>query len=168
MNGAADQFLSFALVERRRHRQRLYVASVVAVLIVGLLYQTQWVNLRAGLLVLLAGQAGDVLALFLRNAQISRDVERNNAGLLNDAAFSAWFEREEFFIKHLAFFDTACQTIGFLALGYALWISTRSVTIALAIGLLYPITIYFAMTRKKTLAGIRRLRAKKQELVMAS
>jgi hypothetical protein len=54
--------------------------------------------------------------------------------------------------------------IGFLALGYAFWITTGSLGFAVAIGVVYPAAFYLGMIRRKTRAAIRQLRAKKQEL----
>jgi hypothetical protein len=59
----ADRFSSFVAMERSRHGKRLYTAIFVALLIACLLYETQWLMLRPGLLVLLIGQLGDVLGL---------------------------------------------------------------------------------------------------------
>jgi hypothetical protein len=164
LNGATNRFLDFVQLERRRNFRRVYIAGCVAALVATLLYETQWLNLRAGLIVLLIGYVGDVLALLLKNVQLSKDLDRTKtAGSINEAAYAAWFEREEVFIKDLALFDAACQIIGFLTLGYAFWASTRSLWLSLAIGFVYPVTAYFGMTRRKTLESIKRLRANKQE-----
>jgi hypothetical protein len=164
MDSKLDQFLRFVSAERGRHHKRGYLAGFLAILIAVLLYETQWLNLRSGLLVLLAGQVGDVLALFLRSVQFSRDLDRQKASASSEGAFSAWFEREELFIKRLALFDSSCQMIGFLALGYEFWITTGSLGFAVAIGVVYPAAFYLGMIRRKTRAAIRQLRAKKQEL----
>jgi|GEM_PF-5256207 len=155
-----SSFLLFIAMQRRRHSNRLYIAILVAVLIALLLYQTQWLALRPGLIVLLGGQLVDVSALLFRNVQLSRDMQ----GVMNESTIAEWFKREELFIKALGFFDAACQMVGFLALGYAFWISTRSLGIALAIGIVYPLTFYFGVNRRKTSDSIRILRAQKQEL----
>ncbi len=153
-------------MERSRHSKRLYTAILVALLIACLLYETQWLMLRPGLLVLLIGQLGDVLGLYLRNVHLAHDLEQTKAEGLNEAALGPWFEREESFVRRLALFDVSCQTIGFLALGYAFWVSTGSLGLALAVGVIYPVASYLGITRRKTLEGMRRLRAKKQELEM--
>ena len=164
MSAAIDEFLSFVLLQRRRHLKRLNMASFVAALIAVLLYETKWPNLRSGLVVLLAGQMGDVLALLARRVQLSNDLDRKRAEAMNEAAISAWFEREELFVRRLAFFDTACQVVGFLTVGYAFWVTTGSLWLSLAIGLVYPLAAYLGMTRRKNLQAIGELRAKKQEL----
>jgi hypothetical protein len=146
-------------VRLRRHRQRLYMATFLAALIGVLIYQTEWPGLHAGLLVLLAGQAGDVLALLVRNFQLSNDLN-------NKAADATWFDREELFIKRLSLFDTTCQTIGFLLLGHALWLYTGSTWLYVGIGFVYPIAFYLGVTRKKTGEAIRQLRAEKQTILL--
>jgi hypothetical protein len=168
LNDATDRFLSFVAVERRRHSSRVYVASLVAVLIALLLYQTQWLYLRPGLIVLLGGQVGDVLALLLRSVQLASDMRNKKPGLVTGAALNLWFKREELFIKNLAIFDGACQIIGFLALGYAFWISTSSLALALAIGLVYPVTFQFGISRRKVSGAIKELRNKRHELASIS
>jgi len=165
LNGATDRFLDFVLLQRRRNFRRVYIAGFVAALIAILLYETQWLNLRAGLVVLLIGYVGDVLALFLRNVQLLNDLDRKKtAAAMSETAYAKWFEREELFVKHLALFDAACQLIGFLTLGCAFWASTRSLWLSLAIGFVYPITAYFGLTRGKSLEAIKRIRAAKQEV----
>ncbi len=164
MNGATDRFVDFAQLERRRNFRRVYIAGVVAALIAILLYETQWLNLRAGLIVLLIGYLGDILALLLKNVQLAKVLDRKKIEAMSEAAFGTWFEREEVFVKRLALFDAACQMIGFLTLGYAFWASTRSLWLSLAIGFVYPVTAYFGMSRRKSLEAIKRIRATKQEV----
>jgi hypothetical protein len=164
LNSATDRFLDFVLLERRRNFRRVYIAGFVAALIATLLYQTQWLNLRAGLVVLLIGYLGDVLALLLKNVQLAKDLDRKTALAMNEAAYTLWFEREEIFVKRLAFFDSACQMIGFLTLGYAFWVSTGSLWLSLAIGVVYPMIAYFGMTRRNSLEAIKQIRATKQEV----
>jgi hypothetical protein len=167
LKDANDRFLDFVLLERGGHFRRVCTTSFVVSLIAFLLYETQWLNLRAGLVVLLIGYLGDVLALLLRNGQLSKDLDRTKmAEAMNEAAYTAWFERDEVFVKRLAVFDTACQMIGFLTLGYAFWVSTRSLWISLAIGFVYPVTAYFGMTRRKSLEAIKQIRATKQEVLL--
>jgi hypothetical protein len=161
-----DRFLSFVTMERGRHTKRLYMAIFLSILIACLLYETQWPMLRPGLLVLLIGQFVDALALYRRNVQLAHDLEQKKVAGLNEVAMGAWFGHQESFIKLLAIFDSSCQAIGFLALGYAFWISTQSLGLALAIGVIYPLTFYLGITRVKTIAAIKRLSAKKQELEM--
>ena len=167
MNGATDRFLDFVLLESRRHVRRASVAGLVAALVATLLYETQWLNLRAGLAVLLVGYLGDVLALLLRNVQLLKDLDRKTAESMNEADYTTWFECEEVFVKRLALFDTACQMIGFLTLGYEFWASTRSLWVSLAIGFVYPITA-FGMTRRKSLEAVKQIRATRQEVSSAA
>jgi hypothetical protein len=151
LNSDSDRFLAFVASERRRYNKRLLTGSLVAVLIAVLLYETQWPDLWFGLTVLLAGQVADLLVLLARK-------------VLNKAPGPSWFEREEVFIRRLALFETAYRTLGFLALGYAFWTSTRNLLLAFAIGVVYPLTLHFGMNRRRTLADVKRLRAMKESL----
>jgi hypothetical protein len=65
---------------------------------------------------------------------------------------------EERFIQRLTLFETACQVTGFLLLGRALWMATGSLLLALAIGVVYPMTLYVGLTRRKTAASLREIR----------
>lgn len=164
MNAATDRFLHFVELERRLNSRRVFVSGLVAALIAVLLYETQWLNLRTGLVVLQVGYLGDVIALLLRNVQLSKDLDRRTAESMKEAAYATWFEREEVFIKRLALFDAACQMIGFLTLGCAFWVSTRSLWLSLAIGFVYPVAAYFGMTRRKNMEAIKQMRAIKREV----
>ena len=165
MQGTIDRFLLFVVTERARHTKRLRLPSLMVVLIAILLYQTQWPVLRPGLAILLAGQAGVMVALFLRSVTLAEDLNRRNSGVLDGAAVVAWFAGEEAFVKRLAFFESGCQTLGFAALGYAFWTATQSLWLALAIGLVYPITTYLGITHRRNLKTLRQLEAEKQEIV---
>ncbi len=167
MHGGDDPFLSFLVFERARHAKRSRFAAVIAALIAVLFYQTQWLILRPGLAILLVGQACVALALFLKNAKLQKDLDRTKAGAINATAFPAWFEGEELFVKRLALFENACQMIGFAALGYGIWVPTRSLWLALAIGVAYPATAYLGITRKRNLKTIRQLRTGKEEVTFS-
>ena len=158
-----DRFLSFLILERAYHAKRLCFAALLATLIAILLYQTQWLMLRPGLTILLFGQVGLVLSLTLRNVKLSKDLDRRKIDT-TEASFPAWLEREELFVKRLAVFESACQIIGFATLGYEIWVPTRSSLLALAIGVLYPATAYFGITRGKNLKAINRLRTEKEQV----
>jgi len=125
-----------------RNAKRFCTALLVAALISYLLYQTQWPALRPGLTVLLAGQLLDALALLWRGLQPKPET-------------AEWLQAELRFTSRLARADTIFQTAGFALLGYALWTSTQNLLLALAIGVLYPLTAYFGMTRPRN-AAIRR------------
>jgi hypothetical protein len=163
MQGAGERFLLFVVLERDRHIRRLRLPSLTAVLIGVLLYQTQWLILRPGLTILLAGQVGVVVALLLRSTALSEDLNRLNAGVLNQEAVRAWFEKEEAFARRLALFESGCQAIGFIALGYAFWVTTQSYFLALMIGIVYPATVYFGITRRRNLRMFKQIRAEKQD-----
>ncbi len=120
--------------------------------------------MRAGLVVLLIGYVGDILALLLKNVQLAKDLDRKKALAMNEVAFRTWFEREEVFVKRLTLFDAAYQMIGFLTLGYAFWASTRSLWLSLAIGFVYPITAYFGMSRRKSLEAIKWIRTTRSDV----
>ena len=162
MQGALDQFVSFVVLEQTSHRKRLRFAGLVAAFIAILVYQTQWLVLRPGLLVLLAGQAGVAVALFLRSGRLAKDLDRAKAGGLAEAAISAWFDGEELFVKRLALYENGCQLVGFAVLGYEFWLATRSQLLAFGIGLIYPATVYFGSTRGRSGKAIRQLKLQKE------
>ena len=118
-----------------------------------LLYKTQWPSLRAGVGVLLIGQVIDVIALTLRTVRPSRSVEMREH----------WFQEEENFTWRLGRMDAIVQFIGFAALGYACWQYTGSRILGIAIGVLYPLTFYFGLHRKRTDAAIRELQRSSAE-----
>jgi len=135
------------------HTKRLYTALLVAALISYLLYRTQWPALRPGLMVLLAGQVVDALALLWRRSQTRPG-----------APSAEWLKAELRFTHQLARADTVFQAAGFLLLGYALWISSRNAWLALAIGVVYPVTSHFGIMRPRNAAIRRELEAKLPKL----
>ncbi|MDQ2774834.1 MAG: hypothetical protein M3Y57_07915 [Acidobacteriota bacterium] len=136
----------------------------MAALIALLIYQTQWLLLRPGLTILLAGQVGAVLVLCIKNTKLLRDLDCGKARASEAPDFLAWFDEEETFVRRLAFFQNGCQMIGFVALGYEFWVSTRNLWLAITIGCVYPATVYWGATRRSNLKTIRRLRKQKKEI----
>lgn len=167
MRDGDDRFLRFLISERASHTKRSRFAALMAILIGILLYQTQWLILRPGLSILLAGQAGVVLFLMLRNAKLSKDLDRGKISDTEEVSVPVWFEGEEAFIKRVAVFENACQAIGFVTLGYEIWVATGSLLLALAIAVVYPATAYFGITRGRNLKAIRRLRTEKEKLAIS-
>lgn len=164
MDTAVDQFFSFVSSERTSHVKRLCFAALMCILILALLYRTEWLILRPGLLILFAGQAGVGIALFVRNQQLSKRLQRRQIGGRQEDAITAWFEGEESFIRRLGLSETTCQMTGFAVLGYEFWLGSRSLFVALAIGIIYPAAMYFGITRKGSSKSVRRLTAKKQQI----
>ncbi len=167
MQGPTDRFSAFLVSERARHIRRLRLAGVIAVLIVVLIYQTQWLMLRPGLAILLAGQLGVVVALLWRNAKLLKDLDSGKRDVLEENAVLAWFQSEERFMRRLMLFESGCQMIGFGALGYGFWMVTRSLWLAIAIGVVYPVSSYLGVTRRRSRDTIRKLRTEKQEVVLS-
>jgi hypothetical protein len=142
------------LQQRERHTRRLYTVLLMAALIAFLTCQTQWPLLRSGLLMLLAGQSGSALALIWRRSQSVPSP---------DAA--EWLRAELRFMDNLARFDTTFQASGFALLGWALWTSTHNLWLALGLGLVYPLTVYFGMTRPRTIAAAAQLQREMEKLL---
>ncbi len=153
LKGRTGLFLSFVQSQRRSRVKNVITAILTAVLISALLYETQWLSLRPGLIMLLIGQLGSAVALVFRNMQAS-----------NEATHPDWFEAEERFLDRLALFDSISLFLGFLALGYAFWVSTESLWLSIAIGIVYPAAFYFGVTRRRRLEAIKKLAVKKQQL----
>jgi hypothetical protein len=163
MNTAVDQFFSFVESERTGRVKRLRFAALMCILILALLYRTEWLILRPGLLILFAGQAGVAMALFVRSQQLRKTLHSRQIGAIQEDEIAAWFEGEKSFVRCLGLFETTCHIGGFAVLGYEFWLASRSLFVALAIGIVYPAAMYFGITRKRNLKSVRQLTAKKQQ-----
>jgi hypothetical protein len=158
MQIALERFASFVALARERHARHLRFALVVGVLIAVLLWQTQWVTLRAALFLLLIGQIGTAVILLNRRRALSKLQGLDEAGML------AWFDSEEAFVKYAAAFENGVRTIGLMFLAYAFWVPTHNLRIALILGVAYPITVYFGMVRGNISRAVRRLKAQRSEI----
>ena len=163
MYTGVDRFVLFVEAERARHIKRWRVAALLAALIAVLLTQTQWIPLRPGLGILLAGQMGVALALVSRNLNLSKHLDSRRNGAFGEAALPGWFASEESFVRRLSIFEAGCQMLGFMALGYEFWIVTHSLWLALAIGLVYPATAYLGMARRSNLQRVREIRNEREK-----
>lgn len=166
-DSAARQFQVIALAQARNARH-LRFAALVTVLVALLLWRTQWVTLRPGLVVLLIGQLGAAVLLLYRNASLSRDLHRLQNTSAAEPSSLTWFDGEEAFVKRLALFENGLRLIGFALLAYGFWLPTRSIFIALAIGVAYPVTAYFGIGRRTTVRTLRDLEAQRNKLQAAS
>jgi hypothetical protein len=158
MQIALERFLSFVALARERHARHLRFALVVGVLIAVLLWQTQWVTLRAALFLLLIGQIGTAVILRNRRRALSTLRDLDGPGML------AWFDSEEAFVKYSAAFENGVRTIGLMFLAYAFWVPTHNIGMALILGVAYPITVYFGMVRGNIARAVRRLKAQRSEI----
>ena len=161
MNTAVDQFFSFVESERTGHVKRLRFAALMCILILALLYRTEWL-LRPGLLILFAGQAGVAMVLFVRSQQLRKTLHSRQIVAKEDE-IADWFEGEKSFVRRVGLFETTCHIGGFAVLGYEFWLASRSLFVALAIGIVYPAAMYFGIIRKRNLKSVRQLTAKKQQ-----
>ena len=118
-----------------------------------LLWQTQWLILRPGLAILLAGQLGTALMLLLHNFRLAK----------GEGPPSQWFDAELAFVKRLALFENALRLAGFVVLAYEFWLATGNLIVSLLIGLVYPLTAYFGMARNSYVRSVRQLQADKEE-----
>jgi hypothetical protein len=158
MQSALERFSSFVTLARERHVKLMRFALVVAVLIALLFWQTQWITLRPALFLLLIGQVGTAAILFNRKTALSKRLDLDEAGML------AWFDTEQTFVKYLAAFENGVRTIGLMVLAYGFWLTTRNLWVALALGVVYPVTAYFGMVRGNISRAIRQLRVQKTEM----
>jgi hypothetical protein len=158
MQSVVERFSSFVAVARGRHGKHMRFALLVAVLIALLLWQTQWFTLRPALFLLLIGQIGTAAILFNRKTALSRGLDLDESGML------AWFDAEEAFVKYLAALENGVRTVGLMVLAYGFWVPTRNLWVALALGVVYPVTAYLGMVRGNIARTIQQLRTQKSEI----
>ena len=159
MQSATARFSSLVALAHTRHVKRMQFAWLMAVLIAFLLWRTQWPMLWPGLWILLAGQIGAALFLIyrLRSGKGEENISLDGSGL-------QWFDKEETFLKRLFLFENLVRILGFLVLAYGFWLATRSLGIAIALGLIYPIIVYFGIGRRNNIRNIRQLQSQKNEI----
>jgi hypothetical protein len=145
----------------QRNRKQLRFAALVTVLIAALLWQTQWLTLRPGLGVLLMGQLCATAMLLYRTAALSKALAETRSRSRSDAL--AWFASEQTFVQRLALFENSLRFVGFLLLAYGFWQATRSLSLAFAIGVIYPVAAHFGISRSNTQKTLRELQVQKNE-----
>jgi hypothetical protein len=164
MQSALERFSSLVALAHARHGKRIRFAVLMALLIAVLLWRTQWPTLWPGLAILLCTQLGAALLLLHRNRQLSRYLHHLRSETQNIGISLHWFDTEQSFLKHLALFENGARMIGFIALAYGFWVPTRSLWIALTLGLIYPVVVYFGMGRLNTKRTMNDLQGQKDEM----
>lgn len=162
MQGAPSRFVQAVAHARQRNSTHLRFAALVSILIGALLWRTQWLTLRPGLIVLLIGQLGATTILLYRRLTLKKNLYEAESGDGSEAPL--WFALEATFIKRLAVFENGLRLIGFVLLAYGFWVATRSPWLAVAIGIVYPITAYFGIGRANTQRTLRDLEIQKNKL----
>ncbi len=160
MQGAPSPYVQVVAHAQQRNRTHLRFAALVAIPIATLLWRTQWLTLRPGLIVLLLGQLGATAALLHRRAALKKNFIQAEHG--NGFEPPIWFAMEAAFVKRLAIFENSLRFIGFVLLAYGFWTATRSLWLALAIGVVYPITAYLGIGRANTQRTLHDLEIQKQ------
>ncbi len=141
---------SYAVAARERYARQTKSSGLIAVLLAVLLWQTKWPSLRPGLLILLVSYAGSaVLALYR---------------LRDTSSGQMWLDREQRWLTGLMLFEALSRTAGFLVLGYGFWVPTRSVTVGLLLGVVYPAATYFGLEQRNYQRRMRNLRKERGSL----
>jgi hypothetical protein len=111
VEAATDQFVAFIRVEHDNCVRRARSAALFSILILALLYRTEWTILRPGLAILLIGQLGVAVAYVVQAVRINRD----------SSVIRIWFDRQRSSVRRAAWFKACCHWAGFAVLGYGLW-----------------------------------------------
>lgn len=162
MHGAPSRFVQAVAHAQQRNSTHLRFAALVSILIGALLWRTQWLTLRPGLIVLLIGQLGATAILLYRRFTLKKNLHEAESGGGSEPPL--WFTWEAAFVKRLAAFENGLRIIGFVLLAYGFWKATKSPWLALAIGFVYPIAVYFGIGRANTRRTLRDLEAQKNKL----
>jgi uncharacterized protein YjeT (DUF2065 family) len=162
MQGAPSRYVQAVAHAQQRNRKHLRFAALVAILITALLWRTQWLTLRPGLIVLLLGQLGATTILLYRGVTLKKNLREAESGVGFEP--STWFALEAAFTKRIAMFENGLRLIGFVLLAYGFWIATKSLGLALAIGIVYPVTAHFGIGRANMRRTLRDLEMQKRKL----
>lgn len=162
MQGAPSRFVQAVAHAQERTTAHLRFAALVSILIGALLWRTQWLTLRPGLIVLLVGQLGATAILLYRCLALKKNLREAQSG--GESEPLLWFAWEAAFIKRLAAFENSLRIIGFVLLAYGFWRATKSPWLAVAIGVVYPIAAYFGIGRASTRRTLRDLELQKNKL----
>lgn len=153
------RWIALAHAEDVRHmRFVLFMTALLALL----LWQTRWPSLRPGLGVLIIGQSAAALVVLRHRTQlVARLRELSSRNAADDEVLS-WLKAEETYIKRSYLLESFLRAAGFVVLAYGFWAVTGRFWVAFALGVLYPVIVYFGMTRatiQRRLRGIDKQRA---------
>lgn len=149
---------------RVENGKRIVSSWFIAILIAVLLWQTRWPSLHVGLLVLLVTQAAIPVALQNQNRILSRDLNAWESTPPDEHSILHWFALQERSVGRLAAFENLGRLAGFALLAYGFWVASGYIWLAIGLGLIYPVIIYFGVTRNDTRRRRQELRKRKQEL----
>ena len=138
---------------RLRNKKRIRSSLLVALVVALLLWNTQWPAIRPGLFVLLVGQIALAGFLFIRSRQIEATTD-----------LDLWFDREASAMRFAGWLENGSRLVGFAILAFGFWRSTHNLPLSLALGLVYPLVIYWGLTRAATRRETRALNSHRLRL----
>ncbi len=164
MGSALERLAALAQGLKVRTARREQTAVVISVLLGVLLWQTKWPSLRPGLTILLLAYVGSALVLLYRTKRLAQDIEQVNEGLFKPDRALHWFDREQAWTRGLMLFETLSRTLGFLVLGYGFYAATGSVTVAIALGVVYPALSFLGLEWRSYERQMRSLGTERENL----
>ena len=153
-----ERFAFFVENARTRAVKQFRFSLLIAVLIGVLLWQTQWLSLRPGLLILLAGQVLLAGAFLYRTSALKKVSAPSRDEMLR------WVMTEQKFVIFSALGESLMRIIGFAVLAYGFWTATHILWISLLLGVLYPVISYFGIARRNTRQLLKHLEQQKDEI----
>jgi hypothetical protein len=155
MEHAAERVSALAQLARTEYAKRARLSLVIAALLAALAAFTTWPSLRPGLFTLLAGYLATASWLFYRSRQLIGEARALRDEAVRTRNLLDWFDREDRFLSWSSTAEAIVRAGGFLILAYGFWMTTRSRSISLLLGLAYPAFSYFG-----SLNSARRARRK--------
>lgn len=128
----------------------------MAIVIAVLLWQTTWLSLRPGLLILLIGQISAAAVFFAHRSAIG--------GTGSCLRMLTWFDGEERFVSFSALVESVFRVVGFVVLAYGFWTATHILWITLILGIVYPLFSYFGVARRNTRQMLNTISRQRNEL----
>ncbi len=157
--GIRRELESISASAKARNNKRIGLSLLIAALIALLLWKTQWPAIQPGLGILLAGQIGLAGFLAYRNSQL-----KQFDGTEREADVGAFFAGEEAALTRSTLLENGSRLLGFAALAFGFWRSTGNLVLALALGVIYPVVVYWGLARANSRRARVRLRAQQQRL----
>ncbi len=163
MANLSDQMLEITSHWGDRNSKQMRFALAVAAVIALLLWQTVWLRLRPPLGILLLGQFGVAVALFMRSKSLAASAK--TALPATEPQVHKTFSEEQSFSFRLATFEYTCQFVGFVWLGYEFWLATRSLPVAILICVVYPLSAYWGLARPRMAKRKRLLKSEEEKIL---
>ena len=164
MQAAIERTCLFVAQARTRNAKQMRSAIFIALLLMILLWWTQWPSLKPGIRTLVVGYLLVSGLRFRRYSTVGKELDEFSNGDRSSSDAVSWFDEEQSYSNLIMLVENGVRTVGFALLAYGFWIASGNTILSILLGVIYPVIAYFGIARANMQRTRRQLRTQRNEV----